>query len=75
MQFMPVVEHVKYPLNGAGKPDKKKRPFIVDPKADGAMIAPQVWANVQVPGISPTQVARVASKLVTNMRPTSFLTQ
>ena len=22
MQFMPVVEHVKYPLNGAGKPDK-----------------------------------------------------
>lgn len=40
MQFMPVVEHVKYPLNGAGKPDRKKRPFIVDPKTDGAVIAP-----------------------------------
>lgn len=40
MQFMPVVENVKYPLNGAGKPNKKLRPHIVDPAEDGAMIAP-----------------------------------
>lgn len=40
MQFMPVVEHVKYPLNGAGRPNKKLRPHIVDPAEDGAMIAP-----------------------------------
>ena len=40
MQFMPVVEHVRYPLNGAGKPDKKKRPFIVAPTENGSVIAP-----------------------------------
>ncbi len=40
MQFMPVVEHVKYPLNASGKPDKKARPFIVDPGTEGARISP-----------------------------------
>ena len=40
MQFMPVVEHVKYPLNAAGKPVKGARPFIVDPKEENAQIAP-----------------------------------
>ena len=39
MQFMPVVEHVVYPLNGAGKPDRKRRPHIVDPQTPGAEIA------------------------------------
>lgn len=36
MQFMPVVEHIKYPLGSGGKPNKKSRPYIVDPKAEGA---------------------------------------
>lgn len=40
MQFMPVVEHVKYPLNAAGKPNKGARPFIVDPSVEGAQISP-----------------------------------
>ena len=40
MQFMPVVEHVKYPRNAAGKPVKGARPFIVDPKEPDAAIAP-----------------------------------
>lgn len=39
MQFMPVVEHVRYPLNGAGKPDRKRRPHIVDPHSEGAELA------------------------------------
>jgi len=39
MQFMPVVEHVKYPLKN-GKPDKGARPFIVDPSTPDAAIAP-----------------------------------
>lgn len=39
MQFMPVVEHVKYPVGNNGKPDKKKRPFIVNPSAEGAELA------------------------------------
>jgi uncharacterized protein len=39
MQFMPVLEHIKYPLNAQGKPDKGKRPYIVDPKEEGALIA------------------------------------
>ena len=39
MQFMPVVEHVKYPLSGSGRPDKRARPYIVDPSEDGARIA------------------------------------
>ncbi len=40
MQFMPVVEHVKYPLGKDGRPMKKARPFIVDPSESGAVIAP-----------------------------------
>ena len=39
MQFMPVVEHVKFPVDAKGQPDKKRRPFIVDPKEAGAQIA------------------------------------
>lgn len=39
MQFMPVVEHVCYPLNGAGKPNKKARPHIVDPGVKGAQLS------------------------------------
>lgn len=39
MQFMPVVEHVKYPVNAAGKPIKQARPFIVDPSTEGASLA------------------------------------
>jgi len=40
MQFMPVVEHVKFPLRPDGKPIKGSRPFIVDPHETGAQIAP-----------------------------------
>lgn len=40
MQFMPVVEHVKYPLNAAGRPVKSGRPHIVDPAEEGATLAP-----------------------------------
>ena len=40
MQFMPVVEHVKYPLRPDGRPDRKARPFIVDPSEPGAYLAP-----------------------------------
>ena len=40
MQFMPVVEHVKYPLTAAGKPDKGARPHIVNPSEAGAVISP-----------------------------------
>ena len=39
MQFMPVVEHVVYPRSASGKPDKKARPYIVDPGTEGASIA------------------------------------
>ena len=39
MQFMPVVEHVKYPSDASGKTLKKARPFIVDPGTEGASIA------------------------------------
>ena len=39
MQFMPVVEHVKYPLDAKGKPSKTARPFIVDPATEGAQLA------------------------------------
>lgn len=39
MQFMPVVEHVKYPLDAKGKPLKNARPFIVNPSAPGAQLA------------------------------------
>ena len=40
MQFMPVVEHVKYPLNASGKPMKSARPYIVEPSEEGAVISP-----------------------------------
>ena len=40
MQFMPVVEHVKYPAGRNGKPMKGARPHIVDPSEDGAVISP-----------------------------------
>ena len=40
MQFMPVVEHVKYPLGANGKPVKGARPYIVSPQEEGASIAP-----------------------------------
>lgn len=40
MQFMPVVEHVKYPLRSDGRPDKKARAFIVDPSEPDAGLAP-----------------------------------
>lgn len=39
MQFMPVVEHVRWPLRSDGKPDKGRRPHIVDPSEEGAQIA------------------------------------
>lgn len=39
MQFMPVVEHVKYPVDATGKAMKKMRPYIVDPATDGAELA------------------------------------
>lgn len=40
MQFMPVVEHVKYPVGENGKLLKRQRPFIVNPSAPGAQLAP-----------------------------------
>lgn len=40
MQFMPVVEHVKYPLGANGKPLKGARPYIVSPQEEGASISP-----------------------------------
>lgn len=40
MQFMPVVEHVRYPLKASGRPDKGARPFIVPPDTQGAALAP-----------------------------------
>lgn len=40
MQFMPVVEHIKYPLLPGGKPDKGARPHIVNPSEEGAVISP-----------------------------------
>ncbi|MCD8313349.1 MAG: anaerobic sulfatase maturase, partial [Bacteroidales bacterium] len=39
MQFMPVVEHVKFPLDRNGRPIKRARPHIVDPTEPGAGIA------------------------------------
>ena len=39
MQFIPVVEHVKYPAGKNGKPVKGARPYIVSPSAEGAVIA------------------------------------
>lgn len=40
MQFMPVVEHVKWPVDASGNPKKGARPFIVDPYEEGAKISP-----------------------------------
>ena len=40
MQFMPVLEHVKYPTDANGRLLKKARPFIVDPHEEGARLAP-----------------------------------
>lgn len=40
MQFMPVVEHVKYPTDAKGKMNKRLRPFIVKPSTEGAMLSP-----------------------------------
>lgn len=40
MQFMPVVEHVRYPLAKNGKPDRSARPFIVNPGTEGSVLAP-----------------------------------
>ncbi len=42
MQFMPVVEHVKYPVDKNGRPDRKARPFIVNPSTEGAV--PAIWS-------------------------------
>jgi uncharacterized protein len=39
MQFMPVVEHVKYPVDSQGRVIKKARPYIVDPNEPGAQLA------------------------------------
>ena len=47
MQFMPVVEHVKYPTDASGKVRKTARPYIVDPATEGAQLA--VW-SVSAPG-------------------------
>lgn len=46
LQFMPVLEHVKYPLDKNGKPVKGARPFIVDPHESGAQIAPWSVSDV-----------------------------
>ncbi len=40
MQFMPVVEHVKWPRRPSGRPVRGARPFIVSPDEEGAEIAP-----------------------------------
>ena len=40
MQFMAVVEHVKYPLDERGKEKRNVRPYIVDPGEEGARLAP-----------------------------------
>ncbi len=40
MQFMPVVEHIKYPLCSAGREIKSARPYISDPREEGSRIAP-----------------------------------
>ncbi|NLZ20278.1 MAG: SPASM domain-containing protein [Bacteroidales bacterium] len=37
---MPVVKHIKYPVDDAGKPRKGARPFIVDPATEAAQLSP-----------------------------------
>lgn len=39
MQFLPVVEHVKYPVDNKGKVNRKARPYIVDQTEEGAELA------------------------------------
>ena len=39
MQFMPVVEHVMYPVDSQGRMQKKARPYIVPPGTLGAYLA------------------------------------
>ena len=39
MQFMPVVEHIKYPLDSQDLPLKNTRPYIVGPEEQGAELA------------------------------------
>lgn len=39
MQFLPVVEHVCYPVDAAGRLRKNARPHIVDPSTEGAVLA------------------------------------
>ena len=39
MQFMAVVEHVKYPVDEKGKEKRNGRPYIVDPDTEGARLA------------------------------------
>jgi len=39
MQFMPVVEHVMYPVDSQGCIRKKARPYIVSPETPGAYLA------------------------------------
>lgn len=39
MQFMPVVEHVMYPVDSQGRMQKKARPYIVSPETPGAYLA------------------------------------
>lgn len=39
MQFMPVVEHVMYPVDSQGSIQKKARPYIVSPETPGAYLA------------------------------------
>ena len=39
MQFMPVVEHVMYPVDSQGSMQKKARPYIVSPETPGAYLA------------------------------------
>lgn len=64
MQFMPVVEHIKYPCSPDGQELRNRRPYIVGPDQEGASIAPwsvssrgfgrfmcdvfDVWANGDV---------------------------
>ncbi len=47
MQFMPVVEHVKYPPDKNGRPDRRARPHIVSPAEMGASIAR--WSVAPLP--------------------------
>lgn len=47
MQFMPVVEHVVYPVSPSGKVMKSARPHIVAPDTPGAVIAPWCVHDVE----------------------------